>query len=407
MRKINGILILPLMLIVASCNKNNIDPKNNIIQKLLECVNIKISGNEYVSYPDKYSYLNSTTPININRDYKTIIEPNGNKTPAVRDNNNFITYFRGENGQAISEVLTSDNQVVSKNYQYYGLDILYSDLFANPFEFIDTIDIGEDYSLTNSKASFIIEKFTGLNYAVKDAKFVIDSDVAKSLLINTYDRQEAIVTQNGFIDVNYSLDIKIDFDYTIGNIEHLTPRKEADNVLKEAFNNNQNYTMTFESDSLTSDYIIYVTEEATLIHKGINDIGLNDGDEYYQKASENSYIKYSYSSSTNKFSIKNMNVAKEEFLPNLSSVSPNILLKSSDNIYLFDKQAATYGLEKMILPMFSVNSGSGNQGTLIIKDGHFSSLTAQFGDYNSLLITQNYSNYGNTSLPDWFDQSII
>ena len=68
MRKINGILILPLMLIASSCNKNNIDPKNNIIQKLLECVNIKISGNEYVSYPDKYSYLNSTTPININRD---------------------------------------------------------------------------------------------------------------------------------------------------------------------------------------------------------------------------------------------------------------------------------------------------------------------------------------------------
>ncbi len=407
MRKINGILILPLMLIVASCNKNNIDPKNNIIQKLLECVNIKISGNEYVSYPDKYSYLNSTTPININRDYKTIIEPNGNKTPAVRDNNNFITYFRGENGQAISEVLTSDNQVVSKNYQYYGLDILYSDLFANPFEFIDTIDIGEDYSLTNSKASFIIEQFTGLNYAVKDAKFVVDSDLAKSLLINTHDRQESIVTQNGFINVNYSLDIKIDFDYTIGNIEHLTPRKEADNVLKEAFNNNQNYTMTFESDSLTSDYIIYVTEEATLIHKGINDIGLNDGDEYYQKASENSYIKYSYSSSTNKFSIKNMNVTKEEFLPNLSSVSPNILLKSSENIYLFDKQAATYGLEKMILPMFNVNSGSGNQGTLIIKDGHFSSLTAKFGDYNSLLITQNYSNYGTTSLPDWFDQTLI
>ena len=53
--------------------------------------------------------------------------------------------------------------------------------------------------------------------------------------------------------------------------------------------------MTFESDSLTSDYIVYVTEEAALIHKGINDIGLNDGDEYYQKASENSYIKYSYS----------------------------------------------------------------------------------------------------------------
>ena len=407
MKKINGLLILPLLFIATSCNESTTDPKSNIIHKLLECVNVKISGNEYVSYPDDYSYLNTTTPININRDYKIIIEPNGNKTPAVRDNNSYVTYFRGENGQAVSEVLTPDNQVINKNYQYYGLDILYNDLFANPFEFLDSIDIDEDYYLNNSKASFIIEKFTGLNYAVKDAKFIVENNVANSLTINTYNNHETIITQNGYIDVSYALDINIDFDYSIGNIEHLTPRKEADNVLKEAFNKDSNYTMTFESDSLTSDYIVYVTEEAALIHKGISDIGLNDGDEYYQKASENSYIKYSYSSSTNKFSIKNMNVAKEEFLPNLSNVSPNILLKSSDNIYLFDKQAATYGLEKMILPMFSVNSGIGQQGTLIIKDNHFSSLTAQFGDYNSLLITQNYSNYGNTSLPDWFDQSII
>ena len=65
MKKINGLLILPLLFIATSCNESTTDPKSNIIHKLLECVNVKISGNEYVSYPDDYSYLNTTTPINI------------------------------------------------------------------------------------------------------------------------------------------------------------------------------------------------------------------------------------------------------------------------------------------------------------------------------------------------------
>lgn len=407
MKKVKCLLIMPLLITMFSCNKNSIDQKGYFINKLIESVNVKVSGSETTTYEDEYSYLNTTTPFSLNRDYKIITEEDGSKTPAVRDNSTFTTYFRGENGQAITEVLTPDNKVTTKNYQYMGLNVLYNDFFSNPFEFIDSADIGENYSLNATKASLIIKNYTGLNYAVKNANFIVENNIAKSLNITAYDRLDALISDTEEVGINYSLDINIDFDYTIGNIEHLTTRGEADDTLKSAFANQMNYTMTFSSDSTANNYITYVTEEAILIHKGIQDVGLNDGDEYYIKSAEDSYIKYSYVASTNKFSLKSLDVKKSSFLPNISSLSPNILTKDSDNVYLFDKQAATYGLEKMILPMFSVNNGTGVKGTLVVENNHFSTLVAQFGEVLPVIVTQNYSNFGNTSMPEWLDVSMI
>lgn len=409
MKKRNLLCILPLLVTFTSCeNKSSID-KNNVIQSILNGVNVKIKGEENVVYPDEYSYLNTINYIDIERDYKTLVEEDGTKTPIVREKSgsSFSTYLRGEDGQAIFEVLNSNNEVTALDYEIGQKQILYNEYFANPFEYIDSEDIGDDCTLDLAKASLIVENYTGLNYAVKSAKFVVEDNVAKSLKIELHDKINGLITSSMSLSIKYSLNLSIDFAYDILNLEHLTPREISDDALKSAFVDKDNFTMTFQSDATEETAIVYVTDNMIYVHNDIDAIGTKDGDVLYKKSSADEYLKYVYSDSKNAFSLEDFNIKRSKILPTLENVSPNILLKSSDNVYYFDKIASVNGLEKMILPSYAVTSGNGIEGTLKLKDGEISSLYAKFNQNNPFYIQQNYFNYGKTTLPLWFDSSLI
>lgn len=407
MKKRNILFILPLLL-VCGCSQNNIDTKENIINNLLNGINVKINGTESITYPENYSSLNYTSRININRDYATITEEDGTKTPVVRENTDydFTTYLKGNKGQVVNEYLNTKNEVITVDYSLGGKQILFNEYFANPFEYVDTTDIGDDYSLNPLKAGLIVESYTGYQYQVKEAKFNIENNVATSLNITFYDKIESIVSSTEMINITNSLSLSINFDYNINISSHLTPRKDADETLKNAFTHKTNYTMTFESNATSDTSIIYVTEDAIFVHNGINDIGAKNGDIYYKKIND-TYDKYEYRTATGSFAPITFGVTLDKILPTIENISPNILIKDSNNIYSFDKVASLYCLEEFILPSYSVTSGLGIKGTLQLENGNISSIYAQFNKTSPFSITQKYYNYEKTSMPTWLDTSSV
>ncbi len=412
MKRRNILLMLPLLLLTTSCNEtssNNLgNIKYNIINKLLDNVNIQITGKETVTYPDEYNYLSSSTKIDINRDYKTINEEDGSKTPAIRENENgvFTTYFQGQDGQVVKEFLNSKNEVVSVNYQPSGIPLLFSEYFANPFNYIDESDIGDDYSLNLAKANLLVESYTGYQYAVKEAKFNVENNVATSLNIKFFDKVNGLVSSDETISITNSLSLDINFDYDISEIKHCASRTLANDSLTDAFKSYENFTMTFESDATSETCVAYVTKDAIYIHKGIKNIGVADGDIYYKKNND-VYDQYVYNAAESKFTLDNFDVKLNDILPNIESISPNILIQESNNVFTFDNVAACYSLEDFILPNYSVSSGLGLYGTLILKNGKISKLYAKFNKNSPFSITQNYYSYGTTSMPSWLDTTSI
>lgn len=412
MKKRNILLILPLLFLTVSCGENSTDKnsiKYNIINKILDNVNVKITGEETITYPSEYKYMDSSTKISINRDYKSINEENGTKTAAIRDysNGEFTTYLQGDDGQIVNEFLSSKNEVVSVDYTPSNIQLLFSEYFANPFTYIDESDIDDDYSLNLAKASLLVEAYTGYQYAVKEAKFNVEDNVATSLNIEFFDKINGLVSTDETISITNSLSLDIKFNYDIAEIKHLTPRNISDEGLNNVFKNDENFTITFESDATSDTCIVYATSDAIYVHTGIKDIGIVDGDIYYKKASNGSYDQYIYDASELKFNLESFDVKLDDILPNVESVSPNILLNESENVFTFDNFSAKYGIENLILPNYKISSGLGLNGTLTLKNGKISKLYAKFNETSPFSITQNYYNYGSTSMPSWLDISTI
>ena len=410
MKKTNVLLLLPLLFSFVSCNEAEVtDPKQNIINTILNGVNVKISGQETTTYPDNYSYMNKINTIDIDRDYKIIKNEDGSTTPAVRENTDyeFLTYISGENGQATREVLTSDNKVTTKDLLINAKTVLFKEHFANPFEYIDEYDISDDFSLNLTKANLLVEKYTGLQFGVESAKFIIENNVATGLNIKFYDKVSGLETSQGILNIVNQLKLDIDFSYDITDITRLTPRKNQDETLKKAFNDYDNYTLTFSSDATTNTCIAYITDKLIYIHNSINEIGALNNDVIYKKVGENSYDKYVYRESKSEFSLANFGYKRGDILPDRNNISPEILVKQSENIYTFDNISAVYGLEKMIIPNYAVNSGNGVQGTLTLENGNFATLQAKFDDLNPFTITQTYYDHGTTSIPAWLDVSSL
>lgn len=386
------------------------DPKAYLIQKILNNASVEINGQESVSYPSNLSFLDSYTSINLKRDYQTIIEKDGSGTPLMRENNNgnFTTYMRGNEGQAIIEMLNSKNEVVPVDYLINGKSVLFNDIFVNPFEYIDTSDITDDYYLNNLKASYLIESYTGYQYAVKQAKFIVDNNIAKELQIECHDITSSVYTSTESVNITSSLELAIHFDYNTPSISHLSPRQNNDATLKKAFTDETNFTLTFESTATSETCVAYFTETDVYFHKGINVIGPSETDIYYKKHQKNDlYDKYIYHANTGSFMLEDFDINKEAFYPRVENISYHILLKESKNIYYFDNVTSKYGLEAFILPLYSVNSGLGINGTLKLENGHISQINARFNNNSPFMITQNYYHYGSTIIPSWLDCSTI
>lgn len=411
MKKSNILFILSLLMMTTSCSESTpSDPKAYLINKILNNASVEIKGQENISYPSDLSFLDSHTVINLKRDYQTIIEKDGSKTPLMRENNNgsFTTYMRGAEGQAIIEMLNSKNEVVSVDYLVNGKSVLFNEIFVNPFEYIDTSDITDDYYLDNMKASYLIESYTGYQYAVKQAKFIVDNNIAKELQIEFQDITSSIYTSTQSVNISSSLELSISFDYNTPSINHLSPRQSNDASLKKAFKDTSNFTLTFESTATSETCIAYFTETDVYFHKGIDVIGSSETDIYYKKHQKDDlYDKYIYHANTGSFMLEDFDISKDAFYPSIENISYDILLKESNNTYYFDNVTSKYGLEAFILPLYSVNTGLGLNGTLKLDDGHISQLNARFNQNSPFMITQNYYHYGTTTIPSWLDCSTI
>lgn len=406
------LLLLPLLGFIVACSPSNPSATTNdyILAYLLDGVNVKIEGKETKTFPSEYSYLDEEVSFSIDRDYDTIKEKNGSLTPAIRENSegSFTTYFRGSDGAAVGEFYSAKNEVVTSPLRINGNRILFNEYFANPFEYIDSTDIGEDYTLNPVKAGFVVESYTGLQYAVSEAKFVVEDKKATALNIKLHKRMDLIAeSETSNILIESHAELSINFAYDIGEINHLSPRKAADNTIKKAFTNLNNYTLQVTTDASETSVEAYVTNGDVFLHQGVGTVGLVNGDRYYKNIGDGYYDEYIYLSESNEFILSNFDTRKEQFIPNYDQFSSNILLKDSDNVYEFDYAAAKYGLEAVMLPGIGTNDGSGLQGYVTLKNGKIDEIKGSFDSSMPFTVTQKFMNQGTTSMPSWLDVSLI
>ncbi len=407
MKKKIGFLLLPLLLPLSGC-QTSIPSQGSLLHDLMDGFHVSIEGNIETVYPEGYEILNTNQNIIVERDYKNIVEEDGTITPAVREQRgtNFTTLFRGENGETVYELLTKGNEVEAYPLLSGGNPIVFNDVYGNPFTYLEPDDIDEQLILDSAKASFVLKKLTGYSFAVQTAQFRVKNNKVKGLDVMIFDRVDGLQTVDGMLEIVNHISLQISFAQDVDEITHLLPRKEADKALQDAFLPSENYTMTFESNATADNMIVYATEEAILLHHQIHSFGYENGDIYYKKTGEDCYDKYVYQSSTHTFSLQDFDVKKRNILPDLSNVSPNILVQETKDSYRFDAYSAPYGMEDFILPAYAISSGIGVTGVLRLDGNHFSSLHAYF-DASSFSITQNYYNYDMTTMPSWFDASLI
>ena len=409
MKKTNVLLTIPLLFGFVSCSSNNeVSIQDKIINSILEGVNIKVEGIESITYPDNYSYLSKKTPISIDRDYKKIKEKDGSLTPAVRVNTDydFSTYIKNKEGYAYSEYLLFNNEVYEEILKISGNKIIYNERFSNPFEYVDSSDIDNDFSLDLVKATFVVESLTGLQYQVKEAKFNVENNVASSLDLVMFDRIDIVETsETEEIFLTSKLELNINFTYGINEITHLSPRSLNDKIIKNAFSSLTNYTLIASIEE-QNPITVYVTEKDILFHYG-KDEALNDNDKYYKNVSPGVYDEYTYSFANGEFVLSDFEIKEDEFLPIFRKFSSDVLIKDSKNVYYFDAISSRYGLEKLVLPEFKVNGDYGISGSIILKNDSIDTITSKFYPTSPYTITQKFINQGTTSLPDWFDESLV
>lgn len=408
MKKYNMLLLLPLSIQLASCQSNATIQKR-IMNALLDGFHVSVTGSLETIYPEAYSVMNTHQMITVERDYKNIVESDGRITPAVREqkDTHFTTLFRGENGETVYELLTKENEVKTMPYMIGGNQVLFNEVYGNPFSYIDVTDIDDQLFLNSSKASFILEKLTGYSCAVQQAQFIAKGNKAEALEVTIYDRRDGMQTTGGMMEIINHFSFDIHFTYGIHEIQHLSSRSKADNTLRTAFLDYDNYTVTFESNATSDTMIAYVTQEAILLHHGIHTIGFQNGDIYYKKVAEDSYDQYVYRASSHTFSLQDFGIKKSHILPDISSISPDILIEKSKDLYYFDSYAAPFGMEDFILPSYAVNTGLGIKGVLRLENQRFARLWAYFDPTNPFSITQNYYHYHTTTMPSWFDLALI
>lgn len=236
MKKYNMLLLLPLSIQLASCQSNATIQKR-IMNALLDGFHVSVAGSLETIYPEAYSVMNTHQMITVERDYKNIVESDGRITPAVREqkDTHFTTLFRGENGETVYELLTKENEVKTMPYMIGGNQVLFNEVYGNPFSYIDVTDIDDQLFLNSSKASFILEKLTGYSCAVQQAQFIAKGNKAEALEVTIYDRRDGMQTTGGMMEIINHFSFDIHFTYGIHEIQHLSSRSKADDTLRTAF----------------------------------------------------------------------------------------------------------------------------------------------------------------------------
>lgn len=426
---IPGLLALGLIVSCNSSLSNTLGAKkadgasdvdgNKILYPLKNDVTIDASVVETVKFEDeKYSYLDATTTSSLNREYAILKDENQKNTKGVRvlTDVGLKTFIRGENGILTYQSLDKFNKVQNVKVVTAGLDVLYSSLYDNPFDYIFATDIDASGNLDPKKASFIINKLFDLDYSVNSASFILNSNgFATGLKFDVASARGAQIVEVGVDPGTFikSLTVTMNFTYMQGGVKLVTPRNEKQEELSSALNNmGNNYTIALTSDGLAQTVVYYVTEEGIYSHLGGYTIGYVDGDTYYAKQSDGKYKKYTYSLADYSWNPDNLNapLSQDEILPAYNSIDTAIFEKDGDNSYSISKEAAPLASDALNVPAYSFGGtdGAGFDAHVVLDNGNVSSVTSVSKTTSaSVAVNEAFSNYGTTQLPSWIDLNQI
>lgn len=399
--KKNKLLLLTLFLLpLTGCNNgSSSQTKTKLINSLLEHVNIDAKVNIAYSFEGQEEF-NFEESYSLNRDYGYI----EGTTPATRENGDYssITYYEGNNGEAIYDVLNSDNEVQRRAQYINSMIVTYADRYTNPFDYLDAKDIDDSFNIKPYKASKILTTLFNRSFNVRKATFKVNDGVATSI---EFDIANDVVTYitgfDQYKEITLSHEVTLNLNYDTPKLTKVSPKTNDDENIKLALENvNDNYTLTFSSPNLSRDVIVYNTGDIIYFHNDIDSIGVSNGDILYKK-NGNNYDKIIYRYESGKFIKQISNVKIETILPQISSISHHLFDKKSEGVYYLDSTSAALNAELLILNEYNLFPEEGISATVQVKDNNISSITAIFGNSQRYIVNETISNYGVTTLPSW------
>ena len=372
--------------------------------------NYHIEGDMVVSYsfPSNYANNNSSTSVSINRDYGKLID-NNVSYKAVNEyaNNTKTTYYESDDGLLVTDYYSYDNKTFT-NEVYPSMNILFEDVYSNPFEYIDVSDIGDDLSLSNQKASFILDTFFSTSCNVDSAKFVVENNSITGIEFNIDTKEGGFVTTSGVsnFDISYKASLSLDFEGV--NFVKLQPSNNDNPNLRTALNNlKDNFTLILSSPSMTNSVAYYVTNQGILLKQNYNYYGLQVGDIFYKKNGTN-YATYTYTPGLVSNWVRGSNVSYEAILPDFTKVSEKLFNQVSSSNYALVDGAKTFLPDYFAPVSYSLGEDNGIDGYIRLVNNQVGliSMSHNYG-VNIVTYNENIIDLGSTSFPSYIDVSTI
>lgn len=372
----------------------------------------------HYDYPEGVTAVDFTTGDSFIRDYGFLVEEDGSHTRVVRDitSSGSVLHLEGADGAAFTESLDRTNTVVSVREQEMLADILFSERYNDPFDYVVpsdlTLEEGGKLLLNGTKSTFLLNEYFDLSFPCTGAEITLDGAGRVAELAFVAPSRQAGIDLEGngnYLTIATSLVATIDFSYDIPAFSHLEPLSYENPALEAALANmGDNYTILATSNYATADAIIYKTATDTYVHL---DAGLPypvAGDILYRERS-GIYMKYVYDGTS--FSMSGGLVQSEaNFLPDFGSVMSEQYQEESAGTYVLDPAAVGYN-STILMPddlVTDFDSDGLSAYVQLGKDGKISSIGCAYGfSILTSTVTTSYGNYGTTSLPTWLDLASI
>lgn len=361
---------------------------------------------ETITYPSELGVPAVTTTSQFKRDYG-YIDSGSERKAAVRDysGDDSVIYFEGEEGLLSQEILMPDNTVDVISLDSLGMPVLFSDIYRNPFDYIDEDDIDSTLALNPTKASFLLETYLGIDRAVSEATLILQDNKLSSIDLVLPRKQMGIEINNEILNFYSEMEVTIDFSYDFESLTHLSPIATSDPDLEAAFNNmGASYTVILSSQSDTTSHAYYVYGDYIYYQDTYGTVGPSDEDDIYVY---NNGIYYCYTYSNGQLVQAATPITDQNPLnaiSNLTSISPNIYEKVSSNTYAMLELATSYGATYLVPTIYNeyITEGSGLASYITLEDGHIETIATIIASGGSpLTIKADFIDYGTTSIPSW------
>ena len=361
---------------------------------------------ETITYPSELGVPAVTTTSQFKRDYG-YIDSGSERKAAVRDysGDDSVIYFEGEEGLLSQEILMPDNTVDVISLDSLGMPVLFSDIYRNPFDYIDEDDIDSTLALNPTKASFLLETYLGIDRAVSEATLILQDNKLSSIDLVLPRKQMGIEINNEILNFYSEMEVTIDFSYDFESLTHLSPIATSDPDLEAAFNNmGSSYTVILSSQSDTTSHAYYVYGDYIYYQDTYGTVGPSDEDDIYVY---NNGIYYCYTYSNGQLVQAATPITDQNPLnaiSNLTSISSNIYEKVSSNTYAMLELATSYGATYLVPTIYNeyITEGSGLASYITLEDGHIETIATIIASGGSpLTIKADFIDYGTTSIPSW------